>query len=94
MKATINLKKIAKEEIAFFKSLPNIHAPNLQISNKSISLLRDFCEIFARNLTAEALKDVDINSRLLPIHLNKVLGKRLDLNNIDKLIPKVKNCQK
>jgi len=94
MRSTINVKKLSKEEISFFKSQPKIYAPNLQISSKSISFLRELCEEFARNLIVESLKEPAINSRLLPIHINKVLDKRLNLELADKLIPKAKNYLK
>lgn len=91
MPTTINIKKIMLEELRAFKQRPDIYASNLQLSSKAIMLSRELCIEFAKNLINQALMDVNLNSRLMPEHINKILSKRIDLVYLDNLLPKPKD---
>ena len=88
MPTTINIKRIMLEELRAFKSRPDIYASNLQLSGRAITLLRELCTEFARNLINQALTDVNLNSRLMFEHINKVMDKRLDIPFVDSILPK------
>ena len=88
MKNTINIKRIVKEELNMFKSRPDIYIPNLELSKNSILLLTDVTEEFIRNLIKVALNNVNLEKRLMPIFINDLLNKRLDIQFIDSIVPK------
>ena len=88
---TINIKRIMDNEIKIFKARKDIYLPDLQLSKEAVGLMRDITKDFVRNLINEALKDVRIEKRLMPVFINDILTKRLDLIFIDSIIPKPRN---
>ena len=90
-KTTLNIKKIMLEELRAFKAREDIYAPDLQCSKQTLNYLRDAISEFTHNIARQSLLDVDIERRLMPIHINNIFAKRLDIPFIDSLLPKPRN---